>query len=173
MRLRQVNALQRAFCALVLLLTAFAAAAQSVPPLGAKVLRAGLYEATVTRTFDVPGAVLGRAYGVDYEFFSDSTNVPARRGVRFGFEYRLEGPAKGASVPIRQVVVFPPAGLRDPQTGEVFSNSELTMERRVGDLCLIGYVLGSDWMIVPGIWNAQVWSGNQKLAERRFTVAHP
>ena len=164
--------MQKALCALVLLFTAGAAAAQSLPTIEAKVLRSGLYEATVRHTVDVPGAVLERAYEVDYEFFSDATNVPARRGVRFGFEYQLEGPAKGTSVPIRQVVVFPPGGLRDPQTGEVFSNSEMTIERRVGDLCLIGYVLGSDWMIVPGIWKAEVWYGNQKLAERQFTVAH-
>jgi Domain of unknown function (DUF3859) len=158
---------------IVLLFSVVAAAAQAPTISKADITQSGIYEAKITGRTPAPGTAAGYTNKVEYHFVSNATMVPARKGVRFGFEYRLVGAPEGAKVAIRRVTIFPSGGLRNAQTGQVAQNDEVTVQNTIGDLSLKGYGLDNDWEAVPGVWIQQIWYGDQKLAEQNFTLVKP
>jgi len=161
----------KAILALVALLMGITAAAAQADRIdGADITKFGPYEYKVTNTESVRGTAAGTLKSVDYKFVSQTTSIPARRGVGFGIEYRLLGAPKAATVPLRSVTIFPAGGLRNPKTGETFERNEYIEEKAIGALLLKGYTLDEDWEVVPGTWTFQVWFGDQLLAEKSFTL---
>lgn len=146
-----------------------AAVAQMLVVGGAEITQSGIYELKATDSNNVAGT----SRAPDYSFVSDATTVPARKGVNFGFEYRLTGVVRGLPVPIRHVVVFPEGGLRDPKDAKVVARRQYFFDATVGNLYLRGYDLKEDWELVPGIWTLQVWYFEKKLAEKTFTLIKP
>jgi hypothetical protein len=147
-----------------------AAAAQAPTVERAEVTQFGIYESKVTGSRKSSGTATGTVNSVDYKFVSDTTTVPARRGVGFGFEYRLVGEPGGAKVSVRSVTIFPAGGLRNPKTGQTFQRSEYVETKSIGEVLLKGYTLDEDWEVVPGLWGLQVWSGDLMLIEQYFTL---
>ena len=152
---------------------ATAAAAQADRIDGADITQFGIYEHKVTGTENASSTATGMVKNVTYKFVSETTSVPARRDVGFGFEYRIVGAPKGAKVPIRSVTIFPEGGVRNPKTGQIFLRSEYVGDKAIGEPILKGYTLDDDWEIVPGTWTFQVWFGDQMLAEKSFTLTRP
>jgi hypothetical protein len=99
--------------------------------------------------------------------------MEARKGLNFGFEYRLVGSPKGAKVTIRKVTIFPAPGLHDPKTVTLFVRDEYIESNVIGVPVLKAYRLDNDWEVVPGVWVQQIWFGEQKLAEQKFTLTKP
>ncbi len=164
----------RAILAFVVLLAGAAAAAAQADRIdGADITQFGIYEHKLTGTEDASSTATGMVRNVTYKFVSETTSVPARRDVGFGFEYRIVGEPKGAKVPIRSVTIFPEGGVRNPKTGKTFLRSEYVGDKAIGELILKGYTLDSDWEIVPGTWTFQVWFGDKLLAEKVFTLTKP
>jgi hypothetical protein len=157
--------------ALVASVTAAAAQADRID--GADITQFGVYEYKVTNTQELGGTAAGTLKTVDYKFVSKTTSFPARRGVGFGFEYRVRGAPKDAKVPLRSVTIFPDGGVRNPKTGETVLRNEYVEEKAIGALLLKGYTLDDDWEVVPGTWTFQVWFGDQLLAEKIFTLTRP
>jgi hypothetical protein len=161
----------KAILALVALISGIAAAAAQAPEVvRAEVIQFGVYEAKVTQTQTSGGTATGTVNYVDYKFVSDATTLPARRGVGFGFEYRLVGEPRGARVPIRSVTIFPAGGLRNAHNGQTFERSEFVESKTIGEPILKGYTLDEDWEVVPGTWVLQVWYGDLMLVEQSFTL---
>jgi hypothetical protein len=95
--------------------------------------------------------------------------VPLRLRVMFGFQYRLVGAPSGAPVLIKEVVLFPPGGLRLPGKPPVpLESHEATV--KIGDTLPLTWKFDNPWELVPGLWTLQVWSGDRKLVEQSFTV---
>ena len=149
------------------------AAAQADRIDGADITQCGIYEHKVTGTENASTTATGMVRNVTYRFVSETTSVPARRDVGFGFEYRIVGTPNGAKVPIRNVTIFPEGGVRNPKTGQTFLRSEYVSDRVIGEPILKGYTLDNDWEIVPGTWTFQVWFGDKMLAEKVFTLTRP
>ena len=163
----------RAILAVVALVAGVTAAAAQADRIDrAEITQFGIYDFKVTNTEESTTAA-GTLKSVDYKFATKTTSVPARRGVGFGFEYRLVGVPKGATVPIRSVTIFPAGGVRNPKNGETFQRSEFVEDKKVGELHLKGYTLDDDWEIVPGTWILQIWLGDKLLAEKSFTLTKP
>ena len=146
------------------------ASAQTPTAVTVEITQFGIYEATVTGSVEASGTAAGRVQGVNYNFVSTTTAIPACKGVRFGFEYRVMGEPAGASISIRSVTLFPADGVRNPKSGQQFSRSEYMENREIGAVSLKGYSLDDDWEAVPGQWVQQVWYGDTLLAEKRFTL---
>ncbi len=164
----------RAILALVALVAGVTAAAPQADRIdGAEIVQFGFYEYKVTNTEDLRGTAAGTLKSVDYKFVSKTTSAPARTGIGFGFEYRLNGAPNGAKVPIRNVTIFPPGGVRNPKTGETFERSEYVSDKTIGEVSLKGYSLDDDWEVVPGTWTHQIWFGDRMLAEKSFTLTKP
>jgi Domain of unknown function (DUF3859) len=158
----------------IVLLFGIATTAAQAPTISkADITQFGIYEAKITGRTPAPGTAAGYTNKVEYHFVSNATTLPARKGVRFGFEYRLIGAPDGAKVAIRRVTIFPSGGLRNAETGQVAQNDEVTVQNTIGELSLKGYGLDNDWEAVPGVWIQQIWYGDQKLAEHIFTLVKP
>lgn len=80
------------------------------------VLVAGTYRAETAKNVPTAGTTGLVNFVRNVELLERTTSVPARRGVRFGLRYLVEG-LPGTSVDITFTVRFPPAGLRDPVGG--------------------------------------------------------
>ncbi|MCP3469284.1 DUF3859 domain-containing protein [Bradyrhizobium sp. CCGUVB1N3] len=149
------------------------ASAETPSVTGADIPRFGIYEGKVLNSETSSGTPTGTIMRVIHTFTSETTTVPARKGIRFGYEYRLAGAPNGALVPVRSITIFPPGGIRNPRTGEVFSRSDVTERWAIGSTVLHGYSLDEDWEAVPGTWVLQTWVGEQKVAEMEFTLTAP
>lgn len=135
----------------------------------ANITRVGIFEAQPIGT---PG-VSGSFTGYNYHFLSNSPMVPARKGIQFGFEYRLVGQPQDATVSLKSVTLFPDTGLVNPDTGQATMRSENVIVKNIGPLYLTGYKFEKDWELVPGTWIMQIWYGDQDVAEEVFTVFKP
>ncbi|HEX4408953.1 MAG TPA: DUF3859 domain-containing protein [Xanthobacteraceae bacterium] len=151
------------------------AQAQAPAPavIDAKVMQMGTLDAKVTDKTTAPGVVTGSIGQATYHFVTNATTMEARKGISFGFEYRLNGTPDGAKVTVRKVTIFPSPGLRNPKTGEVSMRSEYIETNAIGQRVLKAYDLDNDWEVVPGDWVQQVWVGEKKVAEEKFTLTTP
>ena len=140
----------------VLALSAGFARGQSANVQGAEIIDYGLY------------AVDSTAPGTPHLTVTTHT-VPLRSGVMFGFQYRVTGAPAGGSVTIKEVVLFPPGGLRLPGKPPIPLESDEAAVK-IGDTLPLTWKFDNPWELVPGLWTLQVWSGNRKLIEQSFTA---
>jgi len=152
------------------LLVSQAALAQT--PVAARIDWFGIYTIdTKPETADVDGK---RSVSVPVK--GESTDrVPGKEGVRFGFSYVLSvlSGKKGNKAAVRHVYRLPGAGMPGPHGFR--SVFEQTREDVVGDPTLIGwsFVGAPPDNILTGEWSLEVWQGDQKVAEKKFTVFSP
>jgi hypothetical protein len=141
----------------VLALSAGLARAQNANVQGAEILDYGLYAVDPA----APGSP---------RLTATTHTVPLRPGVMFGFQYRVTGAPPGAPVRIKEVVLFPPAGLRLPGKPPIpLESDEATV--KIGDTLPLTWKFDNPWELVPGLWTLQVWAGDRKLVEQSFTAA--
>ena len=97
-----------------------------------------------------------------------TTEIPGALGVTFGIHYALDT----GRTPVRTIMVFPPAGLKNPlypAPVHTFQHDEICD----GTDCYDTYGFDFPWEIVPGIWSFQVWANGQMVLEKRFNVVLP
>ena len=99
-----------------------------------------------------------------------TTTVQPEPGVRFGFIYRVVGKPTGQTVQLRKVVIYPPEGVKSPQSSTPLQSAERQIAVRIGAIEFSGYTFDDNWELVPGPWKMQLWLGDRKLAEKEFTV---
>ena len=157
---------------------AFAALLLSAPALAqvkvtaAEIVEYGTYTAEIQTAKRDSKGVLQSDLG-DISHVATTTTVPAQHGVRFGYRYKIIGTPVGATIPIKFVTVFPPAGLSPPTMTQPIHNSEVNETLKIGDTGYHDYGLDDPWELVPGPWTIQLWYGKTKLAEKSFTVTSP
>ena len=133
------------------------------------VIEAGIYTSRIDKTVDAPGAVTGRKkMESDIRLVQATTNIPARRGVEFGFRYRIVG--TGKTVHLKMITHVPPPGMRDPDTGNVTLTDRFYSDHTVGVPQFSAYTFDNDWEIVPGTWIFEIWLDDQKLASQSFEI---
>lgn len=159
--------------AIALLVSVVGAWAQAPAVSEAQITQFGTIDAQVTGKIGAPGVVSQTVKQGSYHFVTNATTMEARKGLNFGFEYRLVGAPQGAKVAIRKVTIFPAPGVRDPKTGQVLDRDEYIENNVIGQPVLKAYSLDNDWEAVPGDWIQQIWFGEQKLAEEKFTLTKP
>jgi hypothetical protein len=161
------------FAAIALLFSVTGAWAQAPTVSDTQITQIGTIDAKVTDKISAAGAVGGAVKQGTYHFVTNATTMEVRKGLNFGFEYRLAGSPQGAKVTIRKVTIFPEPGLHNPKTGEVSARDEYIETNTIGVPVLKAYSIDNDWEAVPGVWIQQVWFGEQKLAEEKFTLTKP
>lgn len=131
----------------------------------------GLYESQMSRKIkapDAPGGFVTEEVNIDHVQTTDV--IPAELEVQFGFWYTIVGAPTGASVPITQITRFPAPGLKDPSKAKPMLSYQSSGTLRVGQDNFDSYSFDELWEVVPGVWTFEIWSGNKKLAEKKFTV---
>jgi hypothetical protein len=104
------------------------------------------------------------------QYIASTSTIPAKIGIKFGFRYTISGAPYDGRVTIKQVTIYPPAGVTNPKTGLLSTNSFSTVYRVGMPPIFAGYDIGAPWEMVPGVWTIQLWIGDQKFAEQSFTV---
>ena len=99
----------------------------------------------------------------------DTTTIPARLGVHFGFRYRLNGAPAGQVVELRKVTKFPTA-MQPPGADRPITRAEQVYSRQIGTISFTGYAFDEASEQVPGAWAFQMWFGGRMLSEMKFTV---
>jgi hypothetical protein len=137
----------------------------------AEIFDAGIYELDFVRTVEAPNTASGTQSIVQNEKLLERTTcIPAARGIRFGFRYRVFGEPAG-QVALRMVNHYPADGLRNPATNKVHYTGEVVQPAIAGGISLYtGYGFDEDWEVVPGIWVFEIWYKGKLLASQKFEV---
>ncbi|MCD6049830.1 MAG: hypothetical protein K0Q55_1233 [Verrucomicrobia bacterium] len=152
--------------------TDFSAAYEVVYPnlavTGAVITEVGIYTARPVETQAAPGVAGGNRGVLDsFTLVQTTTNIPARKGIRFGFRYTIQGTPTNASILLKTVGEHPP--LKDPRTGKTQTRYEYEHQSRIAS-SYTAYSMDEEWELVAGSWKFSVWSGDKKLCEQAFQV---
>lgn len=137
------------------------------------VVEYGIYTADEQAHKLVPGAAAGTENIVgNIHHILTTRNIPAQQGVHFGFLFTPIGGPEDKTVTFRQVTIFPPSGLRNPDTQQLSVQEEYDIDARLGKTIFKGYCFDNDWEVVPGAWTFQLWYQGRKLVDQVFTVVN-
>jgi len=133
------------------------------------VMDPGIYTSSrVTRTTNDAGQTIITLS--DPQFIAATSTIPAQLGIKFGFRYSVVGQPENATVTVKQITIYPPAGVVSPQSGLLHQSSVLRKVPVGGRPLGAGYDITESWELVPGLWTVQLWVGEQKLAEHSFNL---
>jgi hypothetical protein len=96
--------------------------------------------------------------------------VPAQHGVQFGTKFRAVGTPNGATVNVKRVWLFPPAGLNSPASKQPLLRLDRDESVTIGKDDFTSYIFDDPWELVPGTWTLEYWVGDRKLFSKSFTV---
>ena len=106
------------------------------------------------------------------EWVKETTRVAIELGVKFGVEYEIDLPTE-SSIPVTEIVLFPPQGVINEITGELQFKSSLDSIYYSGDIRQTTYTLGQENLLVPGIWIFKVMSGDKLVLEEQIEIFEP
>jgi hypothetical protein len=129
-----------------------------------RVDRIDIVEKGIYRSESNPGSFEG------LQLAEDTATIPAQTGTIFGFRYVVVGEPSVRNLPLRVVLIYPEAGLQNPQTGKTVHSEEYYDSPRITARAARYHKLGS-WGWVFGVWTYQIWYQGRKYAEQQFTVA--
>jgi len=97
-------------------------------------------------------------------------SIPAKKGVIFGFRYRVEGQRDGPMMGAQMHVMHPPmrgvdGKLHSSQTASI----DLFFENGVAEDDIV-YVLSEDFEVLPGVWTLQILFDGKPAASRSFEL---
>lgn len=140
-----------------------------------EVKESGIYSGVNREAVPESGVAGGqRVKSANLKLETSTDRVPARVGTMFGFRYQIVGQPLGQPVLLKFVTRFPRPGLLPPGSrGEPVAINEYTSPRAIGDIFWRGYGFDEPWELVPGVWTFEIWSGDDKLIEKSFTVYSP
>jgi hypothetical protein len=155
-------------CGLALLVAGRAMAADVT---ALEIVESGLYRAQTIGYNRAPLAVNGQTQTItDIEFYSPTTKVPARQGIRFGTRFRVLGAPANQSVVLRSVWRIPEPGIQNPDTGIVYRQSIAEFAAITGAATMRGFSFNHPWQVRCGDWIQEVWFGARQLLSQTFTV---
>lgn len=107
------------------------------------------------------------------ELLRTTDRIPLVRGTTFGVSISVQGANTDREWTLRKITRFPAPGLTNPQTGRTRRYSETLVTVRAGQMPRGLFTFDHAWEMVPGRWTIEYWLGEEKLAEKRFTVVKP
>lgn len=111
------------------------------------------------------------------ELSETTDRIPLTIGTYFAYRYRIidlpKEEAKKPVVELRKVLIHPAMTLPDGSTSTGWDR--VTRGRTsVGQVIAFdGYVFNEDYELVEGDWTFQIWFGEKKLVEQKFTTYQP
>lgn len=134
------------------------------------VLERGIFHA-ISRSSPIAESTFGPVTEVrNVSLVLATTTIPARKSLRFGVRYIIEGAPAGAAVDLRLVTRFPEAGLLDPVSGLRHYQSEYTIRGAIGAPAYREFMFHELWEVVAGEWVFEFWSGGRNIGSQKFCV---
>ena len=103
-------------------------------------------------------------------YFSRTPAANAHPGTAFGMTLKTVGQPEGAEVTLRWVWKLPRPGVKDAKTGKMVRQIDEEIPTKIGALVQHNFEFRDKEQIVPGKWRAEVYSGERRLAVRRFAI---
>lgn len=107
-----------------------------------------------------------------YVHLDSTRTVVARIGARFGFRYSLKGTGEDYTS-LKIVWKFPPPGIVGSDSKHPIQREVIEFEAAPNSSYVQTIALETPSDLVPGVWSFEIWCGNKKLAEEKFTVIMP
>ncbi len=145
-------------------------------PLQGKVSQRGLYRMVRSSGIvDDPNTNTGKVVAKPVIQLVELTDrIPLVKGAQMYLQYRIWPlPNQPAYVDLRRVLKHPEMKLPD---GTVSTGSDFEVKRRVNNNHVIvytGYGFDEDYELVEGDWVYEIWFGDEKLIEQKFTTYWP
>lgn len=137
---------------------------------GVSIVERGIYTAVDAGPPVLRGS-LGPISRIERASLIQSTDIiPARKSLRFGLRYVIDGSPHRSAVDIKLVTRFPDTGLLDPSTGIRHLSSEYTITGQVGVVAYRDFQFDAMWEIVPGEWIFEFWKAGRKVGSQTFCV---
>lgn len=115
------------------------------------------------RMDNAPSGVHDISY--DFNLIKRTDQIPAETGQRFGVDYLLKSP-EYKEVQVTIVWTFPKPITND--AGETFSEVRYVNNKSTNENYHETYGLNSDYILVSGEWNYQMFIDSKKIYERKF-----
>jgi hypothetical protein len=139
---------------------------EAVEVTGAKITEIGIYSSRVIT--DATNAAGVKLQGIDeFKLLLNTTNVPARIGIRFGFRYEILGAPANAPIILTMVGKHPP--IKNSTTGKIETTETYQLNSWIGKT-YTSNSLNEKSDCVPGQWSFEVWHEGKKLCEQSFLV---
>ena len=139
---------------------------EEIHVIGAKVTEAGIYASQVLT--DETNSAGVKLQGLDeFKLLLNTTNIPARIGIRFGFRYEIIGTPANAPIILTMVAKYPP--IKYSTTGKTETTDKYQLRSWIGKTYTSGS-LDEKSDCVPGQWTFEVWHEGKKLCEQAFLV---
>jgi Domain of unknown function (DUF3859) len=133
---------------------------------GAKITEFGIYASQVIT--DETNAAGVKLQGLDeFKLLMNTTNIPARLGVRFGFRYEILGTPANAPIILTMVGKHPP--IKNSTTGKMETTDTYQLNSWIGKT-YTSNSLDQKLDCVPGKWSFEVWHEGKKLCEQPFLL---
>lgn len=99
------------------------------------------------------------------KFVDEKDTVPGTLGTAFGFIFTVRGDDQFS---LTARYLHPP--MANALTREIITTHEIPLSVRPRETQALSWVFTKEWEIAPGPWTLQLWDGDKKLAEKKFTV---
>ncbi len=123
--------------------------------------------------FSDPESIAGKiSYGIENKayFINKTVDIPLKKGVIFGYRWKIVGVVPGKKINITYKVSHPmltsPNGYTSKGSEGVF---EITPKDRTYDM-INAYKLSEDFEMIKGIWTISVLRDGEIIAEMSFNV---
>ncbi len=104
-------------------------------------------------------------------FTSHTNQIPARKGIVFGFNFKLKGSDQSIYTELTEETLYP--GLPDPDLQKLVYQDASPFTIKIGNNSSTCYLLENDWELVPGKWTFKIKDGDRLLAKKTFTLFKP
>ncbi len=133
----------------------------------------GIYKVERTRTIEDTTQVSGQ-YGLGrFALLQTADHIPMQLGISFGITYVVTAHADIRQVKLRVITRYPSPGPTNPETGKTQAYDENLLIVQTGQKRHRTFTFDYEWEMLPGVWQFEIWDGNNKIAEKAFTVTKP
>jgi len=126
------------------------------------------YVEIVSSGFSGPGERLKRGKFREKFFTRTLLMTGVQVGSKFTMTVRPVGQPAGAEVALRWVWRAPRPIGKDSKTGKAIREISEESTAKLGEETQKTFEFRSEEQVVRGVWRAEIWNGNRKIATRRF-----
>lgn len=139
---------------------------------GIEIVEYGIYKAELIRVEIKDNGGAGTVSdSKNYSLVKQTVKIPVTINTRFGFFYIVKGRPKGESINLTIRVLYP--GIKNPKDNKIYYSEDFNLQAEILQKTYFGWHFYSEWELVPGEWNFQLFYKNRKLAEKKFYVTKP
>ncbi|MCZ4323235.1 DUF3859 domain-containing protein [Pseudomonas anguilliseptica] len=136
----------------------------------AEIISYGIADNVVTQTEKNRDLVSGEKHLIDtWNIKKETQQIPNKIGTEFGIAYRLNN-IQAVTVEIEEIIIFPGAGLVNPNTGRGTKIDSEKLEINSNIDQYFSYTLDYPWEAKSGTWVFQVKKQGKVLLEKEFHV---